>query len=233
MNGSSSIAKTIALLLMTILSFSLLMTRIIITGQFTFLFLAWNLFLAFIPMGISSLLFLKRDKNEKSGFWITAIVWLIFFPNAPYILTDLFHLMPRNGVQPWFDLMLILSFALAGLMLSLMSLRQMESMVMSYHGKPASFFFTSGAILAGSLGVYIGRFERYNSWDLFRNPVEISRAILPKIIYPMHDPRLWAWTLIMGSVLGILYLFHRNSEKQEAFAEFGQDKKTWKEKSGK
>jgi uncharacterized membrane protein len=166
-------SKRIAILLFSLLSIGLLITRIILTGEFTFAFLTWNLFLAYIPMGLSTLLYLKSDGIEKWQFWPVAAVWLLFFPNAPYILTDLFHLEPRPGISEWFDLLLILSFAITGVLFGLLSLRNMHRVVIQIHSKITGFLFAGGSIVLGSFGVYLGRYDRYNSWDVFRTPDEI------------------------------------------------------------
>ncbi|MFN8153352.1 MAG: DUF1361 domain-containing protein [Bacteroidia bacterium] len=202
----SNPAKTIALLLFCLLSITLLMIRVIYTGQYTFVFLTWNLFLAYIPMGLSTLVYIKRNEITKTQFWLASIPWILFFPNAPYILTDLFHLIPRPGISEWFDLLLILSFAITGLLFGLLSLRNMHKTVVKFHSALSGYLFAITSIFMGSFGVYLGRFERYNSWDILRTPDELFVDIAQRLIHPMHHPATWGITLGMGAVITLLYV---------------------------
>lgn len=209
--------KQLVLHLLCFFSLILLAIRIFVTGQFSFLFLVWNLFLAYIPFGISTLVELKKKDIDHWQFWIISPMWLLFFPNALYILTDLFHLHRNSGMPEWFDLLLILSFAISGVLLGLFSLRSMHSIVEKLHSKLVGSFFVLGSIVLGSFGVYLGRFERYNSWDVFRMPLEITKEISNRILYPTDHPRTWGLTIGLSVLLALLYLFIGNSalEKEE------------------
>lgn len=212
-------SKSIALLSLVIMSFGLLLTRIIITGELTFTFLVWNLFLAYIPLGISTLVHLKRNEIERWQFWPIAGLWLLFFPNAPYILTDLFHLMPRERSQEWFDLLLIVAFAITGLVFGLLSLRNMHRTISRLYSQSTVILFVSCSIFLGSFGVYLGRFERYNSWDILRTPIEIFHDIAIRVLYPFEHPTTWGLTLGLSVLLAILYVFlggvEVNNEKRQ------------------
>src|SRR5688572_24956889 len=101
----------------TFLSIMLVAFRVHFTSKITFVFLVWNTILALVPYFVSTLLVLYHHRIKKPILLVIPImVWLCFFPNAPYILTDLFHLHPRPHVPYWFDLALILFFAWNGLM---------------------------------------------------------------------------------------------------------------------
>ena len=100
----------------SLLCFSFSIFRFIYTDTKVFLFLNWNLFLAFVPWAVTSITILKPNiQSYKITIIILLAVWLLFFPNAPYILTDLFHLRLKSSMPKWFDLILILSFAWTGL----------------------------------------------------------------------------------------------------------------------
>ncbi|MBK7965910.1 MAG: DUF1361 domain-containing protein [Bacteroidetes bacterium] len=199
--------KQVALHLLCLLSLGLLIFRISVTGQLHFIFLVWNLFLAYIPFGISTLMELKKKDIDHWQFWVIAPLWLLFFPNALYILTDLFHLHKIVGMPEWFDLLLILSFAISGLLLGLFSLRSMHKIVEKLHSNWVGITFVLGSILLGSFGVYLGRFERYNSWDIFRMPLEITKDIANRILHPTDYPSTWGLTIGLSCLLAILYLF--------------------------
>ena len=118
------------------LSLSLIAGRVVVTHQIRFLFLAWNLFLALIPYALSTLLGLARGPLQARLLLPVGAAWLLFFPNAPYLVTDLFHLDERPDAPLWFDLALILSCAWNGLMLAYASLADMQTLVRLRLGPP-------------------------------------------------------------------------------------------------
>src|ERR1700751_3830758 len=95
--------------------------RIQITGNFKGLFLVWNLFLAWVPFLIAFSLSQKKKKVHPVTLWMYISVWLLFLPNAPYIITDFVHLRPRVGIPFWYDGMAIFIFAFHGLILGIVS----------------------------------------------------------------------------------------------------------------
>jgi uncharacterized membrane protein len=115
------------LILSTLFGVGLSIFRVLYTGRLMFLGLSWNLFLAFIPYCLSSFLIRRIDWIEnKWKFSFVIIAWFLFIPNTFYIITDLFHLEQLYYIPLWFDLVLIFSFAWNGLLLGILSVRQME-----------------------------------------------------------------------------------------------------------
>ena len=139
------------------LSVLLVAGRVLMTGRLTFLFLIWNLFLALIPFGLSTMLGAARGPLKARILLPVGAAWLLFFPNAPYILTDLFHLETRLGVPLWYDLALILSCAWNGLMLAYASLSDMQRLVQQRLGFWSGWAFATVALLLSSFGIYLGR----------------------------------------------------------------------------
>ena len=115
------------------ISLLLIVYRMWHTGHLTYIFLVWNLFLAWIPLGMVGLL--HRLRPSKTLLLLALPCWLAFFPNAPYVLTDLYHLKLRGGMPVWFDMLLILSFAWNSLMFGFLSLMQLEQLLQQ-HFKP-------------------------------------------------------------------------------------------------
>lgn len=148
------------LILWTGFSMSLLTARVFWTGEITFVFLAWNLFLAWVPWFFS-----KAISPVQRGWKQLALLvgWILFFPNAPYILTDLFHLKLRLVMPLWFDLLLILSFAVSGLLLAAQSLHIMRKWLTHYIPKAWTEIATVGYLFLTAFGIYLGRFYRWNS----------------------------------------------------------------------
>lgn len=192
--------------LCSVLCFSFSMFRYYYTNSPVFLFLNWNLFLAFVPWMLTCLLHFKPSL-QKSKFLLGFIVvlWLLFFPNALYILTDLFHLHKGTLMPMWFDLILILAFAWTGLLYGFLSLFDLEKCLKQYW-KP--WMVSVGSLILlfmGSFGVYLGRFLRWNSWDVLSEPHRILYDITHRVIHPADHPRTWGMTLFMGIFLCMLY----------------------------
>ena len=127
------------------------------------------------------------------------------FPNAPYILTDLFHLYPRTGIPQWYDLILILSFAWNGLMLGSASLFDMHELVKSRLGWLRGWLFTGFTLALGSFGIYLGRFERWNSWDILQQPFRLFSDIANFVLHPADYPSVWGMTICYTLLMWVLY----------------------------
>src|SRR6185503_20161926 len=141
----------------------LLVVRITLTGQLTYAFIAWNLFLAWIPFAIS-----QRITGVTNRWKILLLfsAWLLFLPNAPYIITDFLHLKERPPIPYWFDVLLLFSAALNGLLLGLVSLFTIEGFLAKRYGNRISALLILCSFFLCAFGIYIGRYLRWNSWDI-------------------------------------------------------------------
>lgn len=195
---------TILLILMTLFSFSLSILRFIITDTKIFLFLNWNLFLAFLPWLISSIIIYKGINNK---FFLIFLIfsWLLLFPNSPYILTDLFHLRLRVSVPIWYDFIVILSFAWTGLIYGFISLMDIEVLFKNYLHKRIITIISILFLFLCSFGIYLGRFLRWNSWDIISNPFGLFNDIIDRVINPFDYPGTWGMTILMGILLNMMY----------------------------
>ncbi len=161
----------------TVFSVAIWRVRSEFSGSGRYAFLIWNLFLAWIPFMISYFTY-TMTLNRR---WIyvvipiAAFVWLIFFPNAPYILTDFQHLAySARDLPVWYDVMMLIWFAFTGLLLGVVSLFLMQEIVRREFGRWAGWAFVAMVAGLSSAGVYMGRFLRWNSWDILRNPTGIA-----------------------------------------------------------
>lgn len=188
-------------------SMALLTLRIIVTGELTYIFLAWNLFLAWIPFALSCQL--RHIKNRGVVFLVLA-GWLLFFPNAPYIITDFLHLKQRPPVPYWFDILLLFSAALNGLLLGLASLVTVERFLINRYGKQWTAFIVFCSFFLCSFGIYIGRYLRWNSWDIILNPGEIAYDLIKRVINPFDHIQTWSVTLLFGCFLYVVYYSIKN-----------------------
>jgi uncharacterized membrane protein len=197
---------TIMLALMSILCFSLSVFRVHRTNHSLFLFLNWNLFLAFIPWLFTSIVMLTPTLKKRKWVLVPLFLsWILFFPNAPYILTDLFHLRASTTGTIWYDLVLILSFAWTGLLFGLVSLFDMEKLLGQFIRRRTITIISVILLFVSGFGIYIGRFLRWNSWDILSNPLKLMSDIADRFIDPYSHPRTWAVTILMGLFLNMIY----------------------------
>jgi uncharacterized membrane protein len=196
------LSVTIVLALSCLLSVSLSAFRIYYSGYGTYIFLNWNLFLAILPYVISVFYLLYNHKvNSKLILAMVVFSWLLLFPNAPYILTDFFHLAPRADVPYWFDLGLIFSFAWNGLMLGFISLYDIQTAIARRFTAFKGWAFSIISLILASFGIYLGRYERFNSWDVITNPMALFIDVADRFINPMAHQRTILMTLLFSALL--------------------------------
>lgn len=174
------------------------------SGSERYAFLIWNLFLAWIPFIISYFTYTLTLQRKWVYIFIpvTAFLWLVFFPNAPYILTDFQHLAKMTGDLPvWYDVMMLIWFSFTGVLLGMVSLFLMQEVVRREFGRWAGWGFVAIVAALSSAGVYVGRFLRWNSWDIFRNPGGMAEYTLQSV----QDPSLQSVGFI--GLFGAFFLF--------------------------
>ncbi len=185
---------------------ALLVFRNELAGHRTGLFLLWNLLLASVPL-IGSAGFERAMQSRRIiGSVASFGLWLLFLPNAPYILTDLIHLSPRPGVPLWLALALLLSFAGAGTLLGYLSLATVQGAVTRRFGEVWGWLMASGSLLLCGFGIYVGRFLRWNSWDALTRPGTLFRALARQFVDAGPHPHPVPVTLIFGGGLLLGYL---------------------------
>jgi uncharacterized membrane protein len=187
---------------------ALVFARIVAVGNIGYGFLVWNLFLAWLPL-IFALLIRERYVNgERRGWRLFGLgaAWLLFFPNAPYIFTDLIHLTTKFHGHFWADMVLILLCALTGLMLGFVSLFLVQSVVADRFGRVASWLFI--AVVAGlsGVGVFIGRFLRLNSWDVLLRPEKFYHHVNNWTSDPFASAMPYVFPALFAVFLFIVYL---------------------------
>jgi len=157
----------------SIVCVSLVTARIAYSDSRRYTGLVWNLFLAWIPFVLAYLAYVMSWRRALVFLAIPvfAFLWLIFFPNAPYILTDLQHLGDRvSNVPLWYDVIMLVWFSWTGMLLGVVSLNLMQEIIRRQLGRLFSWVFVFAAAGLTSVGLYLGRFVRLNSWDILRDP---------------------------------------------------------------
>ncbi|NAS11050.1 DUF1361 domain-containing protein [Poritiphilus flavus] len=185
---------------------SLLAFRIYVTHSFFYSFLVWNLFLAAVPylitQGFKNLLWALRGRWKVLVFGL----WLLFLPNSPYIITDLVHLHNERSVLLWYDLFLVFVFALTGLVLGLLSMLDIyKVLAVRFSSRMAEVALFPICLLCG-FGIYMGRFLRFNSWDVFSKPLTLFSEITASI----QEPKAWFMTLGFGGFIWVLFVLVRS-----------------------
>ena len=206
--AGSSKSEQINGLLLTSVGFSggLLLARMVYTGRLTFVFLVWNLFLATVPYFFS--LRLMKNPAWAASRWKFPLVftaWVLFIPNSFYILTDLFHLFDSNAVPLWYDLLLIVSFAWNALVMGILSVRHIEKIIAARWPGLPGWAFLYPVMGLNALGVYIGRYLRFNSWDVVSDPFRLAADIVHIILHPVHYKQAWGMIVCFSFFLSILY----------------------------
>lgn len=188
--------------------FMLLVARPLLTGVITDEYLIWNLFLAWIPFVLALVFY---DRVRAHGLRATEVIigaaWLAFLPNAPYILTDLIHLQTRSSDDAiWFDALTFSAFAWTGLLLGLVALYLVHTAVARAIGAAWGWIVAFGAIAASGFGIYLGRFLRWNTWDILTSPVAVARDVVAPFLDPGANRLPIAVTGAFTAFLMVAYL---------------------------
>lgn len=184
----------------------LLLVRAKLTQSVFYFFLLWNLFLAWLPFAVSSCLSgnIGLIRNKYSLFAVF-FIWLVLYPNAPYIITDFIHLRHEHTVPLWFDLLLLMSFSGCGLWFGLQSMSDMFTIFRLRFTKASAWAIVTCTAYLSGFGIYLGRFLRYNSWDVVQKPVQLTNDIHTAFT---HSPAPGI-TLGFGTFLLLaFYIFH-------------------------
>jgi len=194
------------ILLSTILVLAFYYSRAYLSRDWVYRFLPWNLFLAWVPYlaGLAAAYLHRRRSRRWRLLLIPALVWLAFFPNAPYLVTDLVHLDWYHPIPIWYDIVLLSAAAWTGLFLAVFSLRSMQQIVQTYAGSLLSWGFVGLILGLTGLGVYLGRFLRWNSWDLLVYPARILTDISDVILPP--NLRAIGFILQVAAFMLVCYL---------------------------
>ena len=198
-----------ALWFASILACALLAYRIDRTGSWQFRWLAWNLLLAWVPYGVSLLADWLRARRPGQPWMLIlpGALWLAFLPNAPYIVTDLMHLNQRaDQWLYWYDVIMVVAFAWTGCVLGAISLGIAQGIVARHLGRLVGWLFVLVTAGLCGFGIYVGRFLRWNSWDLLTNPLTLARDLADAFRHPLQHPHPWALCALFAAFVLVGYL---------------------------
>ena len=192
------------LALSTLLGIAFLAGRFYMARHLTYAFLLWNVLLAWIPYLASLCVLVLYQRGRKRLWLVPAAVWLVFLPNAPYMVTDLLHLGERLPIPLWYDIGLLTTFALAGLCLAFASLRTIQTVIQQSVGAAAGWLCALAAIGLSGFGIYLGRFLKFNSWDVLTQPDDVALVIARRMLYPQLQT--YGVTLMFAAIVFVFYL---------------------------
>ncbi len=196
--------QELAIALLLSFNFGLVLFRVFYSMELRFVFLIWNLILAVIPYFLME--FALKNRAKKIVAWLLFGASLLFLPNSPYIITDLFHLKHQASMPLWFDTLLVFSCAATGLFLFYNILMKMAHFLTQQLSKMWSIIGIIIIIFLNAFGIYLGRFLRFNSWDIVTNPFGLASEILDRFIHPFSHGRTWGVTLGYGTLFLIGYV---------------------------
>lgn len=169
--------------------------------------LVWNLFLAWIPFVLALQVYERYRRGAARVYLLVGgVLWLLFFPNAPYIVTDFKWLRDSTGAPIWYDVVLVSAGAWAGLLLGFISLYLMQAVVRRALGALNAWLFVLFALVLSSFGIYLGRFQRSNSWDVFVRPRTFAGDVWTRLADPDEYARVVAVTVLFTAFLAATYL---------------------------
>lgn len=191
------------LFFLSVFCFSIDISRLLITGSIHYQFFIWNLVLAWVPLIVAHQF---ETATKRWHLLVLFFMWFLFFPNAPYIITDFMHLRPRDNFPFWFDVILICSFAFTGLLLGIISAliiySKLKQLIQPLVAKGLMFL----AMFISGYGIYIGRFLRYNSWDIVTSPMCLFQDSWNILVHPFTYPGACGVTVTSGVLLCLVFL---------------------------
>lgn len=204
----AELALLLALVLSSAASIFLVALRAAYTHRVAYRFLIWNLILAWIPLACAAVL--RELHRRRRRIWPllmgVGFVWLLFLPNSPYIVTDMLHLASKDSVPMWYDVILIFAFAWNGLLLGFVSVYFVQQIITERVGAVSGWLMVVGVLALSSFGIYVGRFLRWNSWDVFSNPQGLMSELGHEIAHPFDHARMVAVTGLLSMFLLMDYL---------------------------
>lgn len=197
-----------AIIISNLLSVGLLGVRILFSDSLRYVFMLWNILLAAIPAMLALWLVERIRKYGwlKPKQLILTAVWISFLPNSFYLLTDFIHLRPTYEAELLYDITLFASFLVNGLILGYLGLVLVHRELVKRLHPRAVWAIVSAIILASSFAIYLGRFTRWNTWDLLLQPAGLLFDVSDRFVNPSAHPQTFSTTLLIFIFLFVTYL---------------------------
>jgi uncharacterized membrane protein len=197
----------VALGISALVSVGLYFFRLIYTGSVRYWFLVWNLALAWVPLFFAWGL----AKTLKSHRWMSVqgmgltLLWLVFLPNSFYLVSDLVHLHPTGEISVLYDAVMFGLFIFNGFIYGFASLLVVHRELLR-RVRPANAHSTVALVLLiCSFAIYLGRYLRWNTWDVLVNPAGLLIDVSDRFVNPAAHEQTYSTTAVMFLLLGTLY----------------------------
>jgi len=172
-------------------------------GDVRYGYLVWNLTLAWIPLVLAITLAVAYARRRPVvELLAVGAVWLLFLPNAPYVLTDFIHL---GAEHQQFDAILLASFAFTSLALGFASLLLVQLVVTRAAGAAIGWLVALSSLFAASVGIYLGRILRLNSWDVVQRPGRLAQIGRDRLYDPFGNRHLIGFVIVLCGFLTLAY----------------------------
>lgn len=197
----------LALLAATLVTLGLFGVRAIRNHSLDYDYLAWNLFLAWLPLVFALWLrqILKRKLWSSWEAVAASLLWLLFLPNSFYMISDFIHLQDIATVDVLYDSVMFTAFIYLGLTLGFSSLYLVHREWRHRFTAPTTAGLIGLALLLASFAIYIGRDLRRNSWDVLTNPAGLLFDVSDRVLHTADYGQIAVTTLSFFALLASMY----------------------------
>lgn len=197
------------IIIMTLVNILILIIRDIVLENKMYDFLLWNLFLGFLPLLVAFLIDRFYANINKYLLYFCCFIWLLFYPNSPYMISDLIHVdIDRQFIL--YDTLIIFSFAMLSLFYGFISLKLMYQVFKKISSNRLANFAIVASLLLSSLGFYMGRILRFNSWDALTHPLKVLREVWEHLFPIGNNLETYIVILLFGGIQFMLILMMKD-----------------------
>lgn len=193
--------------ILSALCLGLFIVRLLATGVSRYWFVPENLVLAWLALFFGWILVqqLQRQGWRNWRSLVLTGLWLLFLPNAWYVMTDFIHVFDSGEISYLYDIAMITALTLTGFLLGFTSLFMVHRQLLKRLDIFSSALLISAVILLTSFAIYLGRDLRWNTWDILTNPSGLILNITDRLINPFGYPRALNVTAILFVLIGTIY----------------------------
>ena len=196
-----------ALVLSNLFSLVLFAARAINAGNMRYWFMVWNLALSVLPLIFARWLTLSLKKEVWSApinLFLT-FLWLGFLPNSFYTASDLIHLHSTGEVSLLYDAAMFFSFIFNAYVLGFMSVYLVHRELIKHIKSNDAHKLIAAVFLVCGFAIYLGRYLRWNTWDLIVSPAGLLFDLSERVINPSDYPQSFTTTVVFSLLLSVMY----------------------------
>lgn len=196
-----------SLAVLSLIGIGLLTIRINVSDSMRYVFLVWNLVLAAIPVLLAWWLVIRVRAHGwlKWQQLLLTLVWILFLPNSFYLITDFIHLRATFEASLLYDIVMLMCFVLAGLALGMTSIYMVQRELMRRLSTYQVWSIVGLVLLASSFAITLGRFTRWNSWDILLKPAGLLFDVSDRVVNPNAHGETYLVTATFFILLSAVY----------------------------